>query len=98
MRNHYYCILLFIISFCAVRGQHTCAEPSNFCVGSSALTFASSAMLGNAESGIDYDCMFTQPNPYWFNIAVGESGNLNFQLSQTNASGTLIDVDYILLG
>jgi len=54
--------------------------------------------MGNAESGIDYNCMSTQPNPYWFNIAIETPGSFAFEMSQINSTGNFTDVDYILWG
>jgi gliding motility-associated-like protein len=44
------------------------------------------------------DCLFTTPNPTWFYFQVSTSGNLIFQVSQTNTAGVGIDVDYAAWG
>jgi hypothetical protein len=44
-------------------------------------------------------CLSTSPNPSWYFMQVSQTGNLNFQISQTNnATGNGIDVDYIIWG
>jgi gliding motility-associated-like protein len=44
------------------------------------------------------DCLFTTPNPTWFYFQVSTAGNLQFQISQTNAAGVGIDVDFAAWG
>jgi uncharacterized repeat protein (TIGR01451 family) len=51
-----------------------------------------------AESGNNYDCLGTQPNPTWFFIPISEAGTLSFQMSQVSMGGAPVDVDYICYG
>lgn len=57
---------------------------------------------GNAEAGIDYDCLGSQPRPRWYFFQTGDTaGNLNFTLTLftgQNQTGTGIDVDFIVWG
>lgn len=57
---------------------------------------------GTAESGINYDCLGSQPRPKWYFIQTGNTaGDLNFTLSLTtgpNQTGTGVDVDFIIWG
>lgn len=82
-----------------------CSSIQPFCAGDSQLVFQNSnASSGDnpfAESGPNYNCLLTQPFPAWFYLRIGESGNLNFEISQTeNADGTgrTLDVDFIAWG
>jgi gliding motility-associated-like protein len=46
-------------------------------------------------------CLFTTPNPFWFQFTVETSGSITFTLQQTtgpNGTGTGIDVDFVLWG
>ncbi|MGV3460847.1 MAG: hypothetical protein ACO1N9_10385, partial [Flavobacterium sp.] len=74
---------------------------TGFCAGGSTLTFSNttnSPAAGPAEAA-SYGCLATRPNPAWFYMQVGDSGNLSFTMSQTsNATGNGIDVDFIAWG
>ena len=59
------------------------------------LTFASPT--GQASLGT-INCLFTTPNPNWFYMQVGQSGNIDMLLTQTNQNGGGIDVDFMLWG
>ncbi|MGB0980871.1 MAG: PKD domain-containing protein, partial [Winogradskyella sp.] len=55
----------------------------------------------SAESGIDYDCLGSQPNPRWYFLQSGPTaGSLNFTLTQSTTPGGAAnnDVDFILWG
>lgn len=70
-----------------------CATIQPFCALNSQFVFPnSSANNGDvpvAEGSPSYNCLKTQPYPAWFYLQIEESGNLNFQISQTvNAYGT----------
>jgi hypothetical protein len=64
------------------------STPSPYCIG---LTYTSN--VGTAiESGNDYNCLFTQPNPTWFFLKAQTSGDIVMSLSATN------DIDFIVYG
>ncbi len=44
------------------------------------------------------DCLFSSPNPVWYYMQIANSGNLNIDISQTDAFGFGIDVDFDLWG
>lgn len=45
-----------------------------------------------------YGCLETTPNPSWFYLPVGVSGNLSYNIQQNNMSGVGLDVDFICYG
>lgn len=45
-----------------------------------------------------YSCLFSTPNPNWLAIGIANSGSIHLQLTQTSASGNMIDVDFALYG
>lgn len=94
--------LNFLALFCSLASLHaqspTCATSTLYCAGGSTLSFESEANGPFAESGINYNCLFTQQNPYWFTLKTNVSGNLTYEISQVNESGNITDVDYILWG
>ena len=72
-----------------------CSDASAFC-GDTGLVYTNSVGVPS-YGGIG--CLFTTPNPSWYFMQVSQSGNLTFQISQTNsATGGGIDVDYIIWG
>lgn len=54
-------------------------------------------LTGVASMGT-YSCLYSTPNPNWLAIGIGTSGSIHLQLTQTNTSGGLIDVDFALYG
>ena len=95
-----------VYTFTATAGQNTsftlcvgtpvdCSDASAFC-GETGLVYTNSVGVPS-YGGIG--CLFTTPNPSWYFMQVSQSGNLNFQIAQTNnATGAGIDVDYIVWG
>lgn len=68
----------------------TCGNMNPICT-STTVTFQAQTG-GTSESGNNYGCLFSQPNPTWFYLQIGTSGNLNFTVSAS------ADVDYALWG
>ncbi|HNP33331.1 MAG TPA: hypothetical protein PKN96_08565, partial [Flavobacterium sp.] len=95
-----YFYLLFVVLFSinkAFSQGANCAGATAFCAGGSALTFQNSTNT-SAQSGIDYECLGSQPNPAWFYMQISIAGNLDFHISQTDNGGTPRDVDFIAWG
>ena len=99
MNKLYYTIVLLIIFSInnAFSQGPNCAGTRPFCASGPSLTFQNSTGT-TAETGINYECLGSQPNPAWFFMQIGVAGNINFQVSQATNGGTPIDVDYILWG
>jgi len=79
----------------------TCGEIQPFCAGDTTLIFENSSGAGNAESGPDYGCLVTQPNPTWYYIQIDQDGDLFFTIEQNTSvdfTGAGIDVDFIAWG
>ncbi|MBF0695296.1 MAG: hypothetical protein IR153_09585, partial [Flavobacterium sp.] len=102
MRNLYYLALLVLLSI--VPTQQVSAQGSTledagpFCAGGAGLTFNNGTSGTGAQSGIDYGCLGSEPNPAWFFLQIDEPGNLTFNISQVSNNGTPIDVDFIAWG
>jgi gliding motility-associated-like protein len=47
---------------------------------------------------LDYDCLFSQPDPQWNTINFDEAGDYEFSLDQTSTTGTPLDIDFIVWG
>lgn len=81
-----------------------CLEADPFC-SADGLVFPNVTGGQPAPPGIDYDCLFTQPNPSWFYLQIADPGLLQFQIIQNtsfdsngNPNGTPLDVDFIAWG
>lgn len=73
-----------------------CSTAAPFCSGNT-YTFPASTNT-TSQSGPDYGCLFTQPNPAWYYLQIATSGNLVLGISQEDGSGIGQDVDFICWG
>ncbi len=71
----------------------TCSTATPFCTQSGA-TYPAGVNTGTGESGPYYSCLGSEPNPAWFFLKIGTSGDLH--ITETNSSN--YDVDFILWG
>lgn len=63
--------------------------------------FLNSVGMPNAETGNNYNCLASQPNPTWFYLPVSQSGDINLQIEQSttiNFTNANLDVDFICYG
>lgn len=74
-----------------------CASADPFCTGSS-YTFPASTGISDAETGPDYGCLGSEPNPAWYYLQVGSSGDIIININSADASGSQNDVDFICYG
>ena len=89
-------ILLFVtLAFIKAQGAD-CNSADPFCTGS-VYTFPASTTT-TAQTGPDYGCLLSQPNPAWYYLQIANSGNLVLNISQADASGAGQDVDFICWG
>jgi len=95
MKNILFILLFLAPGFYFSQGGD-CATADPFCSGTT-YTFPNSTTT-TAESGIDYGCLSSQPNPSWYYLQVANSGNIDLTVSQTSNAGSPIDVDFIAYG
>ena len=86
-------LLFSLISFSQGPGG-SCATIASFC-GDASLPFNN---VTNTPNLGNIGCLGTAPNGAWYTFQVSTPGLLQFQISQTNAAGTGIDVDFICWG
>ncbi len=96
-------IIAFVLLICIHIGnaQTSCQNAQPFCAGGvSGVTYPASINSGAAQSGPNYGCLITQPNPAWYYLQVANPGNLIIQIQGQNISppGPGQDVDFICWG
>jgi hypothetical protein len=89
-------ILLSIASFCLAIHSFSqgasCATADPFCTENGAAFPASTSTV--AESGPDYGCLGSQPNPAWYYMQIATSGNIDIDLSNS----ANVDIDFACWG
>ena len=71
-----------------------CNLATPFCAGSSAFTFPAGVSAGTGQSGPNYGCLGSTPNPAWYYLKVAQSGNIEFEIHTMPQK----DVDFICWG
>jgi len=86
--------LLLLVSLIGnIFSQATLCENSNpFCT-SDIYTFPAGTG-GTAQSGPDYGCLVTQPNPAWYHMKIAVAGNIDIEMFSTPSE----DIDFICWG
>jgi gliding motility-associated-like protein len=81
---------------------NTCGQATPFCTGVGTPFVYPNVHNGSvAQTGPNYGCLGSEPDPSWFYLKTSSAGVMTFSLSQTvNANGTGggLDVDYIAWG
>ncbi len=86
-------LFLFIYQINNIFSQSsTCLTATPFCTSSSIIYPASTNTV--AQSGPDYGCLGTQPNPAWFYFKFATAGSLTIDM--TNSAN--VDIDFICWG
>ena len=86
-------VLSSFMGLTAFSQNNTCNSANPFCSGTN-YCFPAPYNSGTAESGPDYGCLGTQPNPTWFYFVVGRPGPIQLQMQ----SSINTDVDFICWG
>ena len=97
MKRIFYLILIIVVPFFSKGQGSTCATADPFCSGSGAV-FPNTSNGSFAQSGPNYGCLISQPNPVWYYMQIGNSGSITMEISQTDNLGNGIDVDFIIWG
>jgi gliding motility-associated-like protein len=69
-----------------------CSGAMAFCSGST--TYPASTGAGSAETGPNYGCLGSEPNPAWFFMQVSSPGNISLTITASPPR----DIDFILYG
>lgn len=73
--------------------NNLCNNALPFCTGTTYI-FPAGVNSGAAETGPNYGCLLTQPNPAWYYMKVDQSGPINFHISTDPSQ----DVDFACWG
>ena len=84
-------ILFFNFNINAQNGS-SCIDSNPFCSDQS-YNFPNNSSGSSATSGPDYGCLFSQPNPIWYHLKIGQSGPIQLDISQSNG-----DIDFAMWG
>jgi uncharacterized repeat protein (TIGR01451 family) len=79
---------------------YNCNQANSLC-GALGVPFANTHQGISAETGNNYGCLNTTPNPTWFYLPISNSGIINLTVQQNELidfSGNNFDVDYIVYG
>lgn len=93
MKKIFYFFLLLWSCSGLLKSQTNCASSLPFCANQGAVTFPASTNT-SSESGPDYGCLSSQPNPAWYYFQVSNSGSIVLSINGTSGA----DVDFICWG
>ncbi len=98
MKNKYILLcIVFMLNFLVYGQGLTCDQAEPFCASNAALVFPNTSNTGNAEVGPNYGCLGTQPNPAWYYLQIGQSGDLFIEISQNEQQDFFYLVHILLL-
>lgn len=95
-------IILFLLFFLATGNYisaqgipNLCNIADPFCSDvQGGVTFPASTNSPDAESGPDYGCLFSQPNPAWYYLQIANTGPIQISMFSTPSE----DIDFIIWG
>ena len=86
-------LTISLLVFFAVNSQTNCNTASPFCTGT---TYNFPAPTGQtAQTGPDYGCLLSQPNPVWYYLQIANSGTITMSIGGANSGD---DIDFVCWG
>ena len=76
------------------RENNMCEFADPFCTDNGMYEFPAGVNAGSGESGPDYDCLYTQPNPAWYYMRIGDPGSMDIHMFSTPE----VDIDFCCWG
>ena len=76
------------------RQNNYCATADPFCTDNGLYQFPAGVNAGSGESGPDYNCLSTRPNPAWYYMQIDNPGNMNIYMYSTPSK----DIDFCCWG
>ncbi len=86
-------LLFFIVSLSATSQTNFCSGATFFCLDT-LHSYPASTNAGNAESGPNYGCLYSQPNPRWFYFRIANSGDMTIKITPVPGA----DIDFACWG
>ena len=88
-------ISFFIIYnvICCFSQNNLCSGADPFCTGST-YNFPAGVNMPGAETGPDYGCLYSQPNPVWYYLLIDQPGNFIIEIHSVPQH----DLDFICWG
>lgn len=91
--HNFFILLSFLFISSQFIGQGVnCADADPFCTQTGSNFPASTNTT--AQTGANYGCLLSQPNPAWYYLRIGTNGNIEINLN--NSSG--VDIDFAIWG
>lgn len=86
----------------AISGQRntendSCHKSMPFCTGT-IYSFPAGVNTGAAQSGPNYGCLGSRPNPVWYHMKILDPGNITIRMQGKRTNGTSLDIDFALWG
>ena len=94
MKKILFALFGVLLSFFANAQGPDCAGADPFCTGTTYTYPAATNVTSLGQIG----CLYTSPNPAWYWMQVGTTGNIDIHISSADASGSGHDVDFICWG
>lgn len=76
------------------RQNNLCANADPFCTDNGLYQFPAGVNAGSGESGPNYSCLSTRPNPAWYYMRIGTPGGINIYMYSTPSE----DIDFCCWG
>ena len=76
------------------RENNMCEFADPFCTDNGMYEFPAGVNAGSGETGPDYDCLYTQPNPAWYYMRIGDPGSMDIHMFSTPE----VDIDFCCWG
>ncbi len=76
------------------RENNLCELADPFCTDNGMYEFPAGVNAGSGETGPDYDCLYTTPNPAWYYMRIGDPGAIDIYMYSTPA----VDIDFCCWG
>ncbi len=75
----------------------SCYQSSPFCTGT-IYSFPAGVGSGIGETGPNYGCLTTRPNPVWYHMKIQQPGDITIRMVGIRTNGNNLDIDFALWG
>ncbi len=95
MKKIFFILSLFTFFFSTtLKSQNNLCNSANpFCTGTT-YNFPAGVNAGTAQTGPNYGCLYSEPNPAWYYMQVGTSGTIEIEMHSTPQ----VDIDFCCWG